>query len=90
MVRIRPNPRLIKKLEKEDKKIGLLSQAAVKKKADYFTQRENKLRHLIEPRPIFARVKRLLAKRRSLQLKSRLSRLEKNRSLKTRTRNRHE
>lgn len=77
MIRIRPNQKIIKKLELDDRRISLLSADEVKKKVNYFAAREHKLKHLIEPRPISVRVKRLLAKRRSRQLKSRLSRLSR-------------
>lgn len=77
MVKIRPNPKLVKRLEEEDKEISLLSKNEMKKKIDFFASRESKLKHLIEPRPISVRIKKLLAATRSRRLKSRLSRLRK-------------
>jgi hypothetical protein len=80
MAKVRPDPKLVKKLEKEDAEIDDLSKKELKKKESYFSDRESKLKHLIEPKPISTRIKRILSKRKARRMKSHLSRFSGKRS----------
>jgi CRISPR/Cas system-associated protein Csm6 len=79
MVKVRPNPKLVKRLEEEDSDIEDLSKERMKKKESYFSDREKKLKHLIEHKPISAQIKKILAKRKARRMKSHLSRFRSSR-----------